>query len=101
MTNTFYKKLQKNGKIILFDGEGRGISSLDVAGCWKLIKALESPSSWFEKVQFGQYIVMSVIFENNRGFPLSQSKFCNIKYYDKICLYLHYSLLWSCDLPSI
>ena len=44
MTNTFYKKLQKNGKIILFDGEGRGTSSLDLAGRWKLIKALESPS---------------------------------------------------------
>ena len=44
MTNVFYKKLQKNGKIILFDGEGRGTSSLDHAGCWKLIKALESPS---------------------------------------------------------
>ena len=44
MTNVFYKKLQKNGKIILFDGEGRGTSSLDFAGCWKLIKSLESPS---------------------------------------------------------
>ena len=44
MTNVFYKKLQKNGKIILFDGEGRGTSSLDLAGYWKWIKALESPS---------------------------------------------------------
>ena len=44
MTNVFYKKLQRNGKIILFDGEGRDTSSLDLAACWKLIKALESPS---------------------------------------------------------
>ena len=44
VTNAFYKKLQKNGKIILFNGEGRDTSSLDLAGCWKLIKALESPS---------------------------------------------------------
>ena len=44
VTKVFYKKLQKNGKIILYDGEGRGTSSLDLADCWKLIKALESPS---------------------------------------------------------
>ena len=43
MTNAYYKKLQKNGKIILFDGAGRGTFSLDLAGCWKWIKALESP----------------------------------------------------------
>ena len=44
VTNAFYKKFLKNGKIILFDGGGRGTSSLDLASCWKLMEDLESPS---------------------------------------------------------
>jgi len=44
VSNVFYIKLIKNGKIILTAGEGRGTSSPEPACCKKLIEYLQSPS---------------------------------------------------------
>ena len=44
MSNVFYIKLIKNGKIILTAGEGRGTSSPEPPCCRKLIEYLQSPS---------------------------------------------------------
>ena len=44
MSNLFYIKLIKNGKIILTTGEGRGASSSEPAYCTKWIEYLQSSS---------------------------------------------------------
>ena len=44
VSNVFYIKLMKNGKIILTAGEGRGTSSSELACYRKLIEYLQSPS---------------------------------------------------------
>ena len=44
MSNVFYIKLIKNGKIILTAGEGRSTSSPEPACCRKLIEYLQSSS---------------------------------------------------------
>ena len=44
MSNVFYIKLMKNGKIILTARGGRGACSPEPACCRKLIQYLQSPS---------------------------------------------------------
>ena len=44
MSNVFYIKLRKYGKIILTAGKDRGTSSPELACCRKLIEYLQSPS---------------------------------------------------------
>ena len=51
MSNVFYKKLQKNGKIVLSARDNREISSLKPAGCRKVIRYLDSWSRWFQLIQ--------------------------------------------------